>query len=125
MIFISVDESVIARLLGIAQKGEETLPELLERISLELEEKQSKSSIGTVASTNWVEIALEKVRVLKVGEEFSLWSLLGDHWDELPARNVLGRMLKKSLEQEGLARRADEEDIEIPGVARMARYVRN
>lgn len=125
-IFISISEPVATRLLVAAQEQEISVSTLLERLSLTLTQKEvsgpEKSTFGSVSSSRWIEIAIDRAKAYEKGQTFTLWDLLAEEWDQLPERRVLGRMVSVKFREEGIAERFGDEDVE--GVTRMARYKR-
>lgn len=125
-IFISISEPVATRFLVAAQEQEISVSTLLERLSLTLAKEEDsspeKSTFGSVSSSRWIEIAIDRAKAYEKGQTFTLWDLLAKEWDQLPERRVLGRMMSVKFREEGIAERFGDEDVE--GVTRMARYKR-
>lgn len=137
-VMIPMSEAAATRFLNKAQELQVSISVLMEQISLDLNFKKTvaesffseerdgnddkKTRLGSVSSSPWVEKILEMVRNLPEGTEFSLGTLLKDHWNELPEPRVLGRMVAMQFDKQGLAIR--DGDLEAPGMAKMARYVR-
>lgn len=125
-IFISISEPVATRFLVAAQEQEISVSTLLERLSLTLAKEEDsspeKSTFGSVSSSRWIEIAIDRAKAYEKGQTFTLWDLLAKEWDQLPERRVLGRMVSVKFREGGIAERFGDEDVE--GVTRMARYKR-
>lgn len=137
-VMISMSEAAATRFLNKAQEQHVSVSVLMEQLSLELGAKkpfvdsawieerdisdEKRARLGSVSSSPWVEKILEMVRTLPEGTAFSLGTLLKEHWNELPEPRVLGRMVAIQFEKQGLAVR--DGDLEEPGMARMAKYVR-
>lgn len=137
-IMISVSEVTAYRLLQKAQEQQVSVAVFLEQLSLTLvkpqpqeaghmsEETQTieerRSRMGSVRSSPWLDKAMERAIALPSGTEFSLGTLLRENWGDLPEQRVLGKVFRRRVEETGVARR--DGDLEEPGMARMAKYVR-
>lgn len=137
---INISEAAALRFLQEAQERRISVEGLLEQLSLTLSDPLPNSpeqvtnddnrragagagsGLGSVRSSPWVEKAVEKALELPPGAEFSLGTLLRDHWGELPEQRVLGKMFRRRVEEAGIAIR--EGDWEEGGMARMAKYKR-
>lgn len=137
-VMISVSEVTAYRFLHKAQEEQVSVAVLMEQLSLTLANPQSKqagdssqvvqtleerrSRMGSVRFSPWLDKAMERAMALPSGTEFSLGTLLREHWDELPEQRVLGKVFRRRVEEAEVARR--DGDWEELGMARMARYVR-
>ncbi|WP_312938409.1 hypothetical protein [Stutzerimonas nitrititolerans] len=135
-VLISVSEVTAARLLNKAQQEQISVAGLLEKLSLSLtlddqdisdpgcvSQSERTTGRGSVSSSPWLDVFIDRVKKLPSGTSFSVASVLAEEWDQLPDRRALGRMISRRLRLEKLATRHG--DYDAPGLPSMANYIRN
>lgn len=134
-VLISVSETTAGRLILKSQELQVSLPTLLEQVSNSLDRltqaplplpqqeaaqvpAPAKRRTGVKHSPQFAE-AINRAKAVPSGEVFTLAKLFVNEWRTLPSPRVFGRLFRKAIERQGIARHAGD-DKEVG----MAKYVR-
>ena len=127
--FVQISESSAFRFLQKAQEQQVTIEILLEQLSLSLGNAATGSAsipekgLGSVRSSPWIDVAIERARKIPKHKEFTLGELLKDEWAQLPEQRVLGKMFRTRVEAEGIAKLTGR-NILVKDISRMNGYIR-